>query len=1009
MSTPTEQQGVEFIDAFNEQFKQPEEDGPVFRAIHARGLSCQGVFRPNGAAAAFTVAPHLTDKPSRVLARFSNGSGDPKEHDAEAFSRGFAVRFLPSGVPAFDLLSIVSQIFVTNDPDQFLSFVKASGGRFAAVEYAAFSVNSANKAMMARVNAQLEADVPVSAATTRWHAVHPFKVTNAAGDVGHVRFGWVPVLPEERIARDAAKARFGPNYLMEDMRRRLDAGSVEFDLEVVLRGAGDPLDDLTQIWPYHRERVVVGRLTLEAVDPHGDSISFRVDHNATGCQIAPHPIVEARRYAYAESARRREAQERSEGRSLTESATSAATAVVQSISEFISPTDDDPGVYLPEDDPQPDLRAAGLEVAQASYNYRYNYPPGVAMADLRASDEPNLVESLVESVAQSLDENFSIGWKDEYYSPSYIARSLSLNKTIKDNVHACKRDNLSEHAHLIDDALKGNTPLDEAFQRRGLSGFADHYLNDSYALADGLGDIRIAPEDYIHLYATIERSPVVNYCGRSAMHHDMAFAWQRLAGVNPMVLRRVEALTDNFPVTEALFQSVLPGDSLEVAGKEGRLFLADYSVLDGMPNGTISLKQLNAQIEENDFGPTHLPGSGEAQSRLYQKYIYAPLALFALPRPWSGVYGNLGTHLVPVAIQCGQRPGPQVPIWTPHDGWRWKMACMTVQVADGNHHQASTHLARTHLAMEAFVLSAKRHLSERHPIRVLLTPHFRFTLAINHTAAFNLVAPGGEVDQVLGSTLEGSLSLSAKSLRSFNLDDWLPRNDITRRGLDDPELLPVYPYRDDGLLLWDVIRDWVEEYVELYYHSDQDVFGDVEIQTFVGEVGKTEDVDPEVGGRLPGVGAVETVERLVDLITFLIFTASVQHAAVNFPQFSYMGYLPNMQGAGFAPAPTPETPDTREAWAEMLAPLGLTLLQFNVVYQLSSIRMGLLGDYREDGLSAEGRDRPSCFRDKRVDPLVHRFRQRLAELEERVLHRERTRLLPYPWLRPSLITESIHI
>lgn len=30
--------------------------------------------------------------------------------------------------------------------------------------------------------------------------------------------------------------------------------------------------------------------------------------------------------------------------------------------------------------------------------------------------------------------------------------------------------------------------------------------------------------------------------------------------------------------------------------------------------------------------------------------------------------------------------------------------------------------------------------------------------------------------------------------------------------------LPWYRFRDDGLLLWDAIRGYVEEYVDIYYH-----------------------------------------------------------------------------------------------------------------------------------------------------------------------------------------------
>jgi len=51
------------------------------------------------------------------------------------------------------------------------------------------------------------------------------------------------------------------------------------------------------------------------------------------------------------------------------------------------------------------------------------------------------------------------------------------------------------------------------------------------------------------------------------------------------MLRNVIALDDRFAVTEAIYQSVLPDDSLTAAGQEGRLFLADFRQLEDIENG----------------------------------------------------------------------------------------------------------------------------------------------------------------------------------------------------------------------------------------------------------------------------------------------------------------------------------------------------------------------------------------------------------------------------------------
>ena len=62
------------------------------------------------------------------------------------------------------------------------------------------------------------------------------------------------------------------------------------------------------------------------------------------------------------------------------------------------------------------------------------------------------------------------------------------------------------------------------------------------------------------------------------------------------------------------------------------------------------------------------------------RYCAAPLALF---------YVNKLGHLMPIAIQINQEPGPENPIWTPHEENEhdWMMAKFWLAVAESNFHQ----------------------------------------------------------------------------------------------------------------------------------------------------------------------------------------------------------------------------------------------------------------------------------------------------------------------------------
>ncbi len=132
------------------------------------------------------------------------------------------------------------------------------------------------------------------------------------------------------------------------------------------------------------------------------------------------------------------------------------------------------------------------------------------------------------------------------------------------------------------------------------------------------------------------KPPIVDWFHKTPRDLDRAFAWQRVAGVNPMNLARCARVPANLAVDEALYQRVMPGDSLARATAEGRLYIADYAAFDGLEAGSTDG---------------------------IQKYISAPIALFAV---------DLSTgELLPVAIQCGQAPSKANPVVCPGERWRW--------------------------------------------------------------------------------------------------------------------------------------------------------------------------------------------------------------------------------------------------------------------------------------------------------------------------------------------------
>ena len=96
-------------------------------------------------------------------------------------------------------------------------------------------------------------------------------------------------------------------------------------------------------------------------------------------------------------------------------------------------------------------------------------------------------------------------------------------------------------------------------------------------------------------------------------------------------------------------------------------------------------------------------------------------------------------------------------------------------------------------------------------------------MAINTLGRQKLIAEGGVADQALSIGGGGHVTLMQKYYRSITWGSYdLPKM-LKERGVDDPEKLPRFYYRDDALSLWNAISEFVKEILDLYYSSDDDV------------------------------------------------------------------------------------------------------------------------------------------------------------------------------------------
>lgn len=453
--------------------------------------------------------------------------------------------------------------------------------------------------------------------------------------------------------------------------------------------------------------------------------------------------------------------------------------------------------------------------------------------------------------------------------------------------------------------------------------------------------------------------------GLSVYDEDWAFGWQRVAGENAHMLQQLRRLPAHFPVTEEHFKQALgtraEGDSLEEAMANGRIFLTDYAKLDGMPQNT----------------------SGGVQH-----FMYAPLGLFAVEKTGA-------RRLMPVAIQCAQTPSASAPIFTPTDGRLWTLAKQCLHVADMTVHGQIYHFGYCHILLEALILSSHRTLADNHPLLVLMLPHFEFTLGANNVAKGMLVSRGGYIDRLLGGSLDAGNTLMKDATRAVKWRDLVPGAEFEAMGTADATTLPSFPWRDDGLLSWPIVLEFVRSYVNLYYESDASVADDTELRAWLTEIGADD------GARLDQfVDPAEVVTRdaLVTLMAGVVYRATVYHAAINYAGYDWQLYAPNKSGSGYALAPTRGTVDSDDSLRAMLPSTDLVYVISKLLLQQRDLKLTRMMQYSR-----------GTFSDARIKPLLDKAQSDLKAVDATITTRNLSRPLVYGYASPANVPNSIMV
>ncbi len=700
-------------------------------------------------------------------------------------------------------------------------------------------------------------------------------------------------------------------------------------------------------------------------------------------------------------------------------------------------------------------RLFDLSLARTDYNYMFSYMEPLPIAASVPKSEAftpdyfikvlkafwGLADNFVDVVGDLLKKELS-----DDYSLGQIKATKQFKRLCKDLQDACKNELdstdiillfgqwLKSFAQLpiaiVKQFFKGNQRLPkelfvmlkglievfEQFREEGFTAFLKSTLFDMLDVGNGRAYLDAKSlSDYDKLYDDAPLPFTLNipykpwmkgHTAKDAWDQDWYLGYLQIAGFNTTNLKSVRTsdnanshclqlnkLLEKFPISDALFQSVSQSSlSLQEAAQQNKLYACDYAMLEGIPGG-----KLNGKL----------------------RYPVAPIALFYWNETPPEGYPTNGA-LQPIAIQINQQHDENSnPIFTPHDesqsndesGVKWRLAKSAVQNACAVQHETVAHLGACHLVIDPMIIAANRQLHANHPLLVLLKPHFRYTLQINNGAIHSLIVPGGVVSSVVSASIEGSSKLIIDAHEKWRFDEQIPTQLFKDRGLTE-ESLPHFPFREDTLDIWSAIHNYVRDYLSLYYGSEkklatQAMLQDDELQNWINEMVNSRCAATKGMQGLRQTGdkekpvSLDNFDYFVDIISLIIYTASAQHASVNYAQYPLMTYIPSVSGTLYKPAPTKADTLNESDFIQWLPPLDVALYQVSFGLLLSNVQYDKLGYY--------DKKKQSYFKDAQAQAIVKKFQQQLNIVEAAIQQRNTTRAFEYPYQLPSNIPNSISI
>ncbi|KAI9100720.1 hypothetical protein K1719_024082 [Acacia pycnantha] len=558
--------------------------------------------------------------------------------------------------------------------------------------------------------------------------------------------------------------------------------------------------------------------------------------------------------------------------------------------------------------------------------------------------------------------------RDEEFSPLKNADFVtfgfkSVTKVLKPTLKA----RLSEEFNSFDEVLdlfEGGFKLPKALFMAVSSFIPLQKLKEAF---------RIDGEEFLRF-----QKPQVIRDNKNAWMKDEEFAREMLAGVNPVKICCLQDWPIKSKVDDTIckisdddIQKNLEGLSVEQAIKHKKLFILDYY---------------------DDFIPylrlINTTAAADISSKVHPR-AYATRTVLLLKN--DGTLKPLAIELsLPQEAQFDGTP-PQVYLSAEEgvEKWIWMLAKAYVVVNDSNYHQLISHWLLTHALVEPFVIATNRQLSVIHPINKLLAPHFSDTMKINALARQSLVNANGIIESTF---LAGrySMEFSSKVYKDWVFTDQALPIDLLKRGMATEDstsphglnlAIKDYPYAVDGLDIWFAIKTWVQEYCSFYYEKDDIVQQDIELQSWWKELVQVGHGDKKDDQSWP---KMKNREELIESCTIIIWITSGVHAAVNFGQYPFGGYILNRPTFTRRYMPQKGTSEYEELMTNPEKAFLRTINSKDQAINVTAVLAILSRHSATEEYLGQAADLSDWISDKEPLEAFGRFKERIRKIEERI-------------------------